>query len=307
MTEDAATRLGRLIRERRKSLNLTQADIQSAGGPSTATLRLIEGGKHTDFRPSTSQPLEKALHWAPGSIAAILKGDGPSVSGAIRGRSGLIETFTAVEGGEQENLRRLRLGAIIMDARDLVHSQPGPLMTALASILDEASELVVMILAEEDDDAAIADARWRIDQVRAGNSIRRQGDVYVTDNEAPIGGSPVESALIDLLPSRSTRLPIDVVWSPAQKLVTALDSHLRSHLTKSIRIEYDRAVPELIPVLNTPEGVEEYMASAVQAAADDGFEAEVFELMLKHAPAELAPAARRLAHAPQREQRAEEE
>lgn len=179
MTEDAATRLGRLIRERRKSLNLTQADIQAAGGPSTATLRLIEGGKHTDFRPSTSQPLEKALHWAPGSIAAILAGDIPSVSGAIRGRTGLIETFTSIEGSEQENLRRLRLAAIIMDARDLVQAEPGPLMTALASILNEASDLVIKVLAE--DEADVANARWRIDQVRAGNSIRRQGDVYVAD------------------------------------------------------------------------------------------------------------------------------
>lgn len=182
MTEDAATRLGRLIRERRKQLNLTQADIQAAGGPSTATLRLIEGGKHTDFRPSTSQPLEKVLHWHPGSIAAILKGGGPSVSGVIRGQAGRpIETFRAIEGSEQENLRRLRLAAIIMDARDLVVSQSGPLMTALASLLDEASDLVVAVLAEEEGEDGIVNARWRINQVRAGNSIRRQGDVYVAD------------------------------------------------------------------------------------------------------------------------------
>lgn len=94
MTEDAAIRPGRLIRERRKALELTQADVQAAGGPSTATLRLVEGGKHTDFRPSTIQPLEKALHWGPGSIA-ILQGGGPSVSGVIREQAGrTLETFT---------------------------------------------------------------------------------------------------------------------------------------------------------------------------------------------------------------------
>jgi hypothetical protein len=79
MAEDAAARLGRLVRARRKALKLTQADIQASGGPSTATLRLIENGKHTDFRTSTSQPLERALLWQPGSIASILRGGEPGV------------------------------------------------------------------------------------------------------------------------------------------------------------------------------------------------------------------------------------
>lgn len=79
MTEHAAVRLGRMVRERRKELKLTQADVQAKGGPSTATLRLIENGKHTDFRPATSQPLEDILQWQPGSIAAILKGQTPTV------------------------------------------------------------------------------------------------------------------------------------------------------------------------------------------------------------------------------------
>lgn len=54
-------------------------------------------------------------------------------------------------------------------------------MTALAAILDEAADLIAFVLAEEEDDDGIADAQWRIDQVRTGNSIRRQGDVYVVD------------------------------------------------------------------------------------------------------------------------------
>jgi transcriptional regulator with XRE-family HTH domain len=75
--ETPAQRLGRLIRARRKALKLTQADVQTAGGPSTATLRLIENGKHTDFRASTSRPLEAALQWTPGSIDKILAGGRP--------------------------------------------------------------------------------------------------------------------------------------------------------------------------------------------------------------------------------------
>lgn len=76
-TDDAARRLGEAIRQRRKELKLTQLDVQKMGGPSTATLRLIEGGKHTDFRASTSRPLERALGWNPGSIDLILDGKEP--------------------------------------------------------------------------------------------------------------------------------------------------------------------------------------------------------------------------------------
>ncbi|MGB3485249.1 MAG: hypothetical protein WBB07_23920 [Mycobacterium sp.] len=77
MTEKPAERLGRLIRARRKELKLTQADVQQAHGPSPATLRLIEAGKHKDFRASTSQPLETVLKWEPGSIDRVLAGGAP--------------------------------------------------------------------------------------------------------------------------------------------------------------------------------------------------------------------------------------
>lgn len=76
-SESDAQRLGRLVRARRKSLRLTQADVQNAGGPSTATLRLIEGGKHTDFRDGTGSALEEALQWKLGSIDNILAGGAP--------------------------------------------------------------------------------------------------------------------------------------------------------------------------------------------------------------------------------------
>jgi transcriptional regulator with XRE-family HTH domain len=79
MTSDGnAKHLGDLIRQRRKELKLTQADIQEKGGPSTATLRLIEGGRHTDFRPSTSGPLERILGWSVGSIDTVLAGGDPT-------------------------------------------------------------------------------------------------------------------------------------------------------------------------------------------------------------------------------------
>lgn len=73
-----AERLGPLVRQRRKELKLTQAEVQEAGGPSTATLRLIEGGNHTDFRAGTVEPLERILQWQPGSITAVLSGGKPT-------------------------------------------------------------------------------------------------------------------------------------------------------------------------------------------------------------------------------------
>ena len=75
---DNAKRLGTLVRERRKELKLTQSDVQNAGGPSTATLRLIEGGRQGDFRQSTIDPLERILKWQPGSVERALKGGTPS-------------------------------------------------------------------------------------------------------------------------------------------------------------------------------------------------------------------------------------
>lgn len=80
--ETPAERLGRLIRARRKVLKLTQADVQELDGPSTATLRLIEGGKHTDFRGGTGASLEQALQWQPGSIDRVLEGGDPEPIGS---------------------------------------------------------------------------------------------------------------------------------------------------------------------------------------------------------------------------------
>jgi transcriptional regulator with XRE-family HTH domain len=75
--EQPSERLGRLVRERRNELKLTQADVQEAGGPSTATLRLIESGEHTAFRRSTTAPLERILRWGRGAVEVILAGGDP--------------------------------------------------------------------------------------------------------------------------------------------------------------------------------------------------------------------------------------
>ena len=70
-------RLAEFTRERRVDLGMTQEDARAAGGPSTATMRLIEGALQRNYHPATLRDLEKALRWERGSVARILAGRDP--------------------------------------------------------------------------------------------------------------------------------------------------------------------------------------------------------------------------------------
>lgn len=70
-------RLADEVRARRTELDLTQEDVRAAGGPSTATMRLIEGGLQTSYMPAILRRLEDALHWKRGSVRAVLGGGSP--------------------------------------------------------------------------------------------------------------------------------------------------------------------------------------------------------------------------------------
>lgn len=57
---------------------MRQEDVDRAGGPSTATLRLIEREGAKAYRQRTYQQLDTALRWEPGSAWGILtKGTDP--------------------------------------------------------------------------------------------------------------------------------------------------------------------------------------------------------------------------------------
>ena len=71
-------RLAEFARERRVELGMTQEDVRGAGGPSTATVRLIEGALQQGYQPATLRDLEKALQWERGSVARILAGGNPA-------------------------------------------------------------------------------------------------------------------------------------------------------------------------------------------------------------------------------------
>jgi transcriptional regulator with XRE-family HTH domain len=70
-------RLGRYVRERREQLGLTQEEVAGRGGPSTATLRLIENVTGTGYRPKSLRQLADALRWTADSPHAVLYGGEP--------------------------------------------------------------------------------------------------------------------------------------------------------------------------------------------------------------------------------------
>jgi hypothetical protein len=65
-------RLGDQLRQRRLDLSMTQEEVTAAGGPSTATQRLLEGGHRSKYRDSILRKEEVALRLARGSVAAAL-------------------------------------------------------------------------------------------------------------------------------------------------------------------------------------------------------------------------------------------
>lgn len=71
------TRLAEAARDRRNELGLTQEDVTAAGGPSTSTMRLIEGALQDGYTPVILRRLETALRWAPGSARALLTAGDP--------------------------------------------------------------------------------------------------------------------------------------------------------------------------------------------------------------------------------------
>lgn len=73
------SRLAARVRERRDELGLTQEDVRAAGGPSTATMRLIEGALQESYQPAILTRLEKALEWERGSARRILDGGEPAL------------------------------------------------------------------------------------------------------------------------------------------------------------------------------------------------------------------------------------
>lgn len=170
MTEVHAQHLGNRVRERRRELKLTQAEVQKRGGPSTATLRLIEGGKHTDFRAATAEPLEEILQWQKGSIAATLKGGEPTLVSAapaptndsvLEMSATLWEAVTDLADSSDEDPRRNHKGErAVVAAADLLIEillalNAGPPAKGLIREMSNTAYEILDLDQEEDDDVSL--------------------------------------------------------------------------------------------------------------------------------------------------------
>jgi transcriptional regulator with XRE-family HTH domain len=67
-------KLATIVRERRERLGLTQQQVASRGGPSTATQRQLERTLSGTYRAQTFHDLDKALGWLPGTSRSLLHG-----------------------------------------------------------------------------------------------------------------------------------------------------------------------------------------------------------------------------------------
>jgi transcriptional regulator with XRE-family HTH domain len=79
VSRPAWPRLGRLVRERREALRISQG----AAGLSASTWRKVEKAVDPPYRRSTLLAIAGALRWAPESIDRILAGGDPVETGAL--------------------------------------------------------------------------------------------------------------------------------------------------------------------------------------------------------------------------------
>lgn len=92
---------GRVVRQRRQELGLTQADVQRRGGPSAATVRKLENGRADSLAAASRRVLESVLGWQQGEFDRILEGTHDSAATKTRTGHMARELFGA-------NLERLR-------------------------------------------------------------------------------------------------------------------------------------------------------------------------------------------------------
>ncbi|GAA1881118.1 hypothetical protein GCM10009836_72980 [Pseudonocardia ailaonensis] len=64
--------LARAVAGRRARLGIAQDELVTYGGPSAATLRLVERGGGTNLRALTFDRLDHALRWTPGVSRRVL-------------------------------------------------------------------------------------------------------------------------------------------------------------------------------------------------------------------------------------------
>ena len=110
--------LAQQVRDRREELGLTQENLAALGGPSTATLRLIENAAARSYRAKTLRQLEAALGWQEQSARRILAGLKPVLLDDIDSQDGHdpvtgIEAWVMEVADLPEDEHNAELGALL--------------------------------------------------------------------------------------------------------------------------------------------------------------------------------------------------
>ena len=72
-------RFGRIVRERREALGMTQDDVTAAGGPSDTTQTRIERAEGSEPTATTRNRFDHALRWEAGSASRVWAGGHPTL------------------------------------------------------------------------------------------------------------------------------------------------------------------------------------------------------------------------------------
>ena len=103
---------------------MTQADVQNAGGPSSAKVRELENGRTTTLSPSKRRDLERALEWQEGSVDTVLSGGAPTLADApgfeAVGVDDQGEELFTLPGARQYDFVTLRDGTRMPFPSDLI-------------------------------------------------------------------------------------------------------------------------------------------------------------------------------------------
>ncbi|WP_344411788.1 hypothetical protein [Pseudonocardia ailaonensis] len=132
MTEDWLA-LARAVTARRTRLALAKDQLVTRGGPTAATLRLIEAGRGGNFHEQTYGRLERALKWRVGTCAALLGGQlcPHQAVGAAAEDTVALEIISAVEAARRAVLA-------IQPASDLTVRAARALQKLVAQVQEQA-------------------------------------------------------------------------------------------------------------------------------------------------------------------------
>lgn len=215
MTPSLAERLAEAVRNRRLALgDLTQAQVAERGGPSTETLRLIEGARQDRYGPRTLDRLDRALAWPAGTSASILAGtagdsrpatagddvgDWASLAAEVRNRRERLRLpvdLTRVGGPAEMTVRKIESGepvSIRPKTKTLLENALNMPAGFIDRILDGTATAEEMTLTAADSKPAFTRPRGLVTDADRAESLDRSTIAIATELIARLGAQPNRS------------------------------------------------------------------------------------------------------------------